>query len=227
MNDKVKSIIALVAFGGIMSAYLIQCQSLNKERARVALLSKSTTAGQAQIVERYVHDSIEHVVVKEVPVTNDAEKSLAVGSGYLDTLTTALKVASNRIEEVTKVNARLTAENIALKQDSGSRLYRYNDRWLSLEYQPDSNRVNLNYDVSLNVAKYWKRKWLFAPKEYFIDISSDDARVNINSVKRFTLQEKKQKRLGIGFTVGYNYMPLLNKWQPALGFGLNYNLVEF
>lgn len=64
---------------------------------------------------KYIRDSIEHTVIKEVVVHSNAGKTLAVGSGYIDTLTRALKVAQDRMSVATKVEARLTAENMRLQ----------------------------------------------------------------------------------------------------------------
>lgn len=106
-------------------------------------------------------------------------------------------------------------------------MYRYRDPWLSLDYDADNNRVNLQYDASLHIVKYHKRKSLLGSKESFIDIFSDDPRVTINSVKRFTVAEQRQKRLGLGIHAGYSYSPLINSLMPTVGIGLQYNVIEF
>jgi hypothetical protein len=167
------------------------------------------------------------VVIKEVPVATTAEKSIAVGSGYLDTLTKALSIAVNKVDEATKVNATLIAENIQLRQMQAGSMLQYRDKWLRLDYDPDSNTVALNYDVSLNIAKYWKRSWLVGEKKYYVDIFSDDPRVQVNSVKRYTMAQSRQRRFGVGFNASYSYLPFYNSWQPAIGIGINYNLFEF
>jgi hypothetical protein len=194
--------------------------------ARISLLASATSNGEAKIINRYIHDSVEHVVIKEVPVKTAAEKSGAVGSGYLDTLTRALKIAVKQVDEVTKVNADLRAERVALRETINNK-FEYSDKWLRLIYDKDSNTVDFNYDVSLNVVKYWKRSWPLGQKKYYNDIYSDDKRVSVSAVKRFTLEEKKQKRLGLGISAGYCYSPFANRWEPYLGLGISYHFLEF
>lgn len=229
MNNKTSIILPLLILLLALSLFanIRQLIRSKKDAARIAALGEATSNGHAKIITRYIHDSIEHVVIKEISVKSDAEKEIAVGSPYMDTLTKAIKVAANRIDEVTKVNAKLTAENISLKKSTTEHKYEYQDKWLSLSYSADSSRLNLSYDVSLNIAKYWKRNWFIAPKRYFVDLYSDDSRIKINSVKRYTLSEQSPKRLGVGLSAGYSFIPLLNRWQPTIGIGLNYNLIEF
>lgn len=229
MNNKTSIILPLVILLLALSLFVNIRQLIRsrKDAARIATLGATTTNGQAKIITRYIHDSIEHVVIKEISVKSDADKAIAIGSNYMDTLTKAIKVAANRIDEVTKVNAKLSAENVALKKSATGNKYEYQDKWLSLSYSTDSSLLNLSYDVSLNIAKYWKRNWFIAPKQYFVDLYSDDSRIKINSVKRYTLSVQSPKRLGVGLSAGYSYIPFLNKWQPTIGIGLNYNLIEF
>jgi hypothetical protein len=198
------------------------------DQDRIEALSQNTSNGEAKIVDRYIHDSVEHVVIKEVFVKTPAEKAVAVGSGYTDTLARALKVAVKQIDEVTKVNAALVAK-LQMKEQAGqpTAMRYHNDKWLTASYDRDTDSLNLKYNVALNQAQYWKRSWLLAPKRYFNDIFSDDPRVSINSVKRFTMADRKPKRFGIGAHVGYGLT--LPQLKPTVfaGVGINYNLVEF
>lgn len=221
----VSILVAVCCISLLLNYTLFKAKKLSDQR--IELLSQNTSNGQASIITKYVHDSIEHVVIKEVPVTTVVEKNIAVGSGYMDTLTRAIKIAANRIDEVTKINAKLVAENVSLRKSNADGSYKYQDKWLNVTYMPDSNKIDLSYDVGLQAAKYWKRSWLLAPKQYYVDVFADDPRVQINAVKRYTLSEEKQRRLGIGFNAGYSFIPFLNKWQASVGVGLNYNLIEF
>jgi len=219
--------LALLLLALSLAVNVRQLVSGRKDARRMAELEEGAAAGHARIVTRYIHDSIEHVIVKEVAVKSNAEKTSAIGSPYLDTLTRAIKVAAGRIDEVTRVNAKLVAENVSLRKAATGNRYEYQDKWLSLSYSADSSRLDVNYNVSLNIAKYWKRKWFVAPRQYYIDLYSDDPRVRINEVKRFTLATQGPKRFGFGFSAGLGYLPFSNQWQPFFGVGLNYNLIEF
>ena len=229
MNNKTSIILPLVILLLALSLFANIRQLIRSRKgvSRIAAMGEATPNGHATIITRYIHDSIEHVVIKEISVKSNAEKKIAAGSPYMDTLTKAIKVAANRIDEVTKVNAKLTAENVSLKKSTMGNKYEYQDKWLSLSFSVDSSHLNLSYDVSLNIAKYWKRNWFIAPKQYFVDLYSDDSRIKINSVKRYTVSVQSPKRLGVGLSAGYSFIPLLNKWQPTIGIGLNYNLIEF
>lgn len=219
--------LAIAVFLASLVFNVSQFLQSRKDKSRIDLLSKNTSNGQAKIINRYIHDSIEHVVTKEVFVASDDEKAIAVGGAYLDTLTRALNVAVNRIDEVTKVNGTLVAENLKLRRDMVNNSYHYSDKFLNLSFLPDSNTASLSYNVALNSARYWKRSWLLGAKQYYNDYFSDDQRVTINNVKRYTQAEERQKRLGIGGSLGYAYIPMLNRFTPYIGFGLNYNLKEF
>jgi hypothetical protein len=197
------------------------------DAARIALLASQQTPQHAPVVTRYIHDSIEHLVVREVMVASDEAKGIAVGAAYIDTLRRAIKVAEKQIDQVTKINANLRAENIVLKQSTDVRAYEYKDKWLSLAYDPDSSKLSLSYDVSLNTARYWKRSCFLAPRQYYLDIFSDDPRIKIGNIKRYTIAEPKAKKFGIGLHAGYSYNPFNNQWYPSFGFGLNYNLIRF
>jgi hypothetical protein len=230
-NKAIIAIIALTALLLASAAFNVkQITERKADKKRLDALAANTINGTAKIEYRYIHDSIEHVVTKEVEAKTAAEKSVAVGPGYLDTLTKALSVATKQVDEVTKVNASLLAENLQLKQSTGpnaTKVMHYRDKYLALDYHPDSNRIDLNYDVSLNVAKYWKRRYLIGPKQYYIDIFSDDPRVQINAVKRYSMVAARQKRLGLGVNVAYSYNPFSNQWAPTIGLGLQYNILEF
>lgn len=219
-------ILLTVGVGISLACNIGQLKRGKRDKARIEALSQQSAPGEAKIIERYIHDSIEHVVVKEVPAQTGAEKAIAVGNGYMDTITRALKVAVKQVEEVTRVNAALLAENIQLRQGSGG-AQEYSDQWLRLIYHPDSNSVDLSYDVALNQVRYWKRSWLLGPKRYYNDLYASDPRVTIASVRRFTLPEARPKPWGIGVSAGYAYDPLRTDWYPYLGFGLSYNLIRF
>lgn len=195
--------------------------------AKISALASQQSPQHAPVITRYLHDSIEHLVVKEVTVGSNEDKNIAVGTAYIDTLKQAIKVAEKQIDQVTKINASLKAENIVLKQSAANHVYEYQDKWLSLSYYSDSNKLDLHYAISLNTTKYWKRSWFLAPRQYYVDIFSDDPRIKIGNIKRYTVAEPKPKKIGIGLQVGYSYNPFNNEWRPSLGFGLNYNLIRF
>jgi len=189
---------------------------------KLSRLSNSSYPESAQIVTRYIKDNVEHAVIEE----NDTRANGSKPYLFIDSLKNLLSVKEKQLLQATKVNGMLQAENLVLKQYSDS-IYGYQDKWLKLSYNAESNQLDLNYELTLSTAKYWKRKWFLAPKQYYIDVFSDDQRVKIKNVKRFTIETPKPKKFGIGLSMGYSYSLADSKWQPYIGLGLNYNLIRF
>ncbi len=199
------------------------------------------TAAPAQpaqvIVGRYVaKDSTRHALVAEqVRTRKTAEKQTAVGKAYLDSVAAALAVSVKQVDEVSRTNATLLAENIQLKATvANPKKQEYRDRWLRIVYDADSNQIDsLAYDVELTHARYWNRPWLLGDKRYYNDVFSPDPRVTINAARRFTLPEPRPRKFGIGIQAGYGFtfdpsapFALPPTW-PYLGVGLSYNFIRF
>lgn len=195
-------------------------------------------AQPAQVIAaRYVaKDGTNHALAADpVRTRQTEEKRRAVGGPYLDTVAKALNVSVARIDELERVNASLTAENVKLTAAAGNpRKLQYRDRWLHLTYDADSNTLDsLGYDVELTRVRYWRRAWLLADKHYFNDVFSSDPRVTIGGVRRFTLPEPTPKKFGIGLQAGYGFpivpAPTFSFQPPApyIGIGFSYNLVRF
>lgn len=187
---------------------------------------------QNKVVDRYIKDSVTHTVFSEKLITNGfAEKQLAVGKTYTDSLQKALKISVEKISQATKINAQLEAK-LALKDaptDNGRSMKSYRDKNLTLDYFPDTDSVRLAMDITLNEARYSKRKWFFGAQQNYIDVFPDDPRITIKGLKSFTVKEKPPKRLGIGIAAGYGITQHDNtlRTTPYVGIGLNYNLIEF
>ncbi len=189
--------------------------------------------GQNTVTDHYTKDSITHTIYQEKMITNGiAEKEAALGKSYADSLQRALKVSLAKVDQATKIQAQLEAR-LALKEqpatETGRKVLSHRDKNLQLDYYPDTDSVKLAMDISLNEARYSKRKYLLGPRQHYIDISANDPRVTIKGLKSFTVKEKPQKRLGIGVSAGYGITHHNNAiyTTPYIGVGLNYNLIEF
>lgn len=214
--------IALVLLGLIA---FNQYKEHSKDKERIAELIHNS--GKNEIVTEYIRERIPHTVFKDKLVKdNEAEKRLAITNSYADSLERALKISVSKIDQALKVNAQLDAK-LKLQQIGNTIVYQ--DKFLKLKYGADSSQMQLNYDMGLNVARYSKRKWLFGKKEHYIDVFADDPRVTIKGLKSYTIQEKPQKRFGIGISTGYGFTINQNNIQasPYVGIGLNYNLIQF
>lgn len=216
------------------------CQKRKASEKRTENISKVTENGNAIIQKQETKkgSGITHAIIKEVPVKSLIDKEIAVGSAYIDTVSKALDVAVDKIDELTKANGTLTAKvkllekQVAAKDNTGAEILKpikvHNDKWLSLIYDPSTDSLDLDYRVTLTSAKYNSRKNIFSAKQQFINLWSDDPRVTINGVKRFEADVSvKHKRFGIGPAVGYTYDFSKGEFKPVVGVGLQYNLIRF
>ncbi len=200
-----------------------------KEKETTALL---TQGGQNKVVEKYTRDSVTHTIFNEKIINNTtSEKVSALDRTYADSLQKALKVSLDKIDQVTKINGRLEAQ-LALQTkvtNTGKTIKTHKDQYLDLVYFPDSDSLNMAYNIELNDARYPERKWFLGKTQHYIDLFSNDKRVTINGVKSFRLKESPSKRFGIGFSAGYGLALDGNvvKAVPYVGISGNYNLVEF
>lgn len=220
-------IIVLTCISITLCVFAFKQYNENKER-QVQYKELLTSSGKNEVVKEYIRDSIKHTVFVEKKIKDtELEKRLAITSQYADSLATALQISISQIKQVTKVNAELDATLKLVNQEDGT--VTYQDKYLSLLYKPQEQLLDLNYKVKLNVARYSKRTWILGPKESYIDIYSDDPRVTIKGLNSFTLQEKSQRRFGIGVSTGYAVAINNNQLvtQPYIGVGLNYNVLNF
>lgn len=205
------------------------CFSLYKEMKtqdkRYAELLQNS--GKTKVVTEYIRDSIQHVVFEEKLIKDtETEKRLALSSSYADSLEQALKLSISKINQVTKVNAQLDAQLKLVEQGDA---ITYQDKFLDIQYYPQTNDLFLKYDISLNIARYSKRDWLFGKRKHYIDVFPEDKRVKIKGLNSYTVQEKPASRFGIGMNIGYGISFENNtaQLQPYIGLGVNYNLINF
>lgn len=188
--------------------------------------------GENQIVKEYTRDSIVHTVFKDRLIGNTTnEKELAIGKTYADSIQKALKISIDKIDQVTKINAKLEAQ-LALQKtenDKGQTLKTHQDKYLNLVYNPQNDSLQFAYNLKLNEARYHDKKWLLGKTQNYVDVYPDDPRITINGLKSYRVKESPDKRFGIGFQGGYglgkdgNVIRLI----PYVGIGLNYNVFEF
>jgi len=220
-------IILLVFFSCVTTGLCIrECKAEKQQREQFNELV--STGAKATVIKKYIRDSIPHVVYQDKIIPdNETAKRLAISKSYADSLERALSISLNKINQVTKVNAELKAR-VQLTQSESTNMV-YQDKWLKLDYNKDSNLVALNYDVGLNVARYSDRKWFLGKQTNYVDVYSDDPRVTIKGLQTFTIQEKKQRPFGVGIQLGYGVIQQDNqlKTTPYVGIGLNYNLFNF
>jgi hypothetical protein len=188
--------------------------------------------GQNKIIEKYVKDSVTHTIYED-RIINDtkSEKVLALGKTYADSLQKALKVSIDKIDQVTKINARLEAQlALSTKQTSSGQIVKtHKDKYLDLTYYPDSDSVKMAYDIRFNDVRFKEKKWFLGKEHRYTDLFPEDKRVTINGLKSYRVKESSPNRFGLGFSVGYGLAKDGNtlKVVPYVGASLNYNAIEF
>lgn len=204
-----------------------------EDRKSKELLSQLIETSEGNTIEKhYIRDSVKHTIFRDKLVNTPEEKSLSIGKNYIDSLQNALKISIDKMEQVSKINAELTAK-LQLKEqvlDNGTKVLAHSDKYLNLQYFPHSDSVDFRYNIKLNEVRYKQKKWLFGKNHHYIDVFSDDPRVQINGLKSYRIRGQPQSRWGIGLHAGYGFQIAPNatlKPTPIVGLGINYNLIEF
>ena len=83
--------------------------------------------------------------------------------------------------------------------------------------------------MSINKDKIYL-DYTLAIKDGKVYIQSDNPYVKYNEIQGLSIdgfKYKRQKRFGIGPSIGYGYDFTNNKFSPYIGISLNYNLICF
>lgn len=216
------AICVLLALSLFLNYRFIQRQS-NDVANHNDILEAVQNGGSAPLVQvRTLHDTVLVKSYKEIKAKTTAEKN-AVTGGYADTIAQALKIALNEIDELKHINATLK-KTVKLKRSAGDtgatalQPLKYSDRYLTAIFDPKNDSLQYHYNISLNAVR---RK-----KANIWDVYSPDKNLYINQLKTFTIDATEPKhRWGLGLSAGYGYG--FGGWQPYVGIGVNYNLIEF
>jgi hypothetical protein len=221
------------------------------------------TSFKAPIISEYRDsNNAQHVVVAS-KINSIIEKGAVQKASELkpivDNIAKSLDIKSDQLESGMQINTRILQDSIKFlrKQldNANQTTYYYKDKYLSLAVRTNNNptdtldkgNFDFAYDASLNITQYWKRnKFLGIPlgaKNSFTDISSNDPRVTISGVKKYTISQKEPEfglRLQAvgaynintkGFSVGpslrfdflksslrgtYYYNFQTNQWTPSI-----------
>lgn len=183
-------------------------------------------------VEKWINkiDSTTHI--KYIPIKGQVlENSVSKEtSTYVkDTLVPALKIASEQITDLKRIKATLEGE-LKITKIERDNLNRqkvfYEDKYLSIV--TDDSILKYKYNAVLDITTFNNKTSIFSKNKQFVNISSPDKNFKVNGVENFTKEiYLKPKRFGVGFNLGYVYIPELDKFYPALGLGINYNFINF
>ena len=177
-------------------------------------------------------DSTSHGTFK--PVEGELVKNY-ITKNYMsyvsDTLAPALNIAQEKIDELTRANfnldGQLKATKTELDVNKKARVF-YESKYMQIVSNVQDSTIDYSYNAVVDVVKFKDKKWLLGKENTYIDISSPDKNMKINGVEHFKKKiEIKPKKLGFGLQAGYYYAPSTNKFYPALGVGISYNLIRF
>lgn len=165
---------------------------------------------EAPVISAYRDSNrVEHVVVStkiNSIIEKEATQKASELKPIVDNIAKSLDIKSNQLEGGMQINTRILQDSIKFlrKQlDNANRTtYYYKDKYLSLAVRTSDNSDTLDngsfdfsYDASLNITQYWKRnKFIGLPlgaKHSFTDISSNDPRVTISGVRKYTVVQKE------------------------------------
>lgn len=235
-NKNILKIIVLwlVIAGVSVGAYYYFKENQAQKEAEIQE-AKHQTAIQPQITIYKAKDGSIHAkketrktVSLQEPVTKEYETYVK------DTLSKALDLAVDKINELTRVKAKLEGElqatKVELAENKAKRVY-YEDKYLSIVTHEDSTglpkKLQYTYNAELNIAHYSKRKNFWNKERNYIDVSSPDKNFKINGLEHYQKQIYiRPKQVGIGFQFGYGLSQDF-KVQPYMGVGLSYNLIRF
>ena len=189
---------------------------------------------KALLIESYIYpkDSTTHAVFEEREgqiINNNITKNYM--SYVEDTLAPALKIAVSKIDELTRVKAKLEgelkAEKMTVNETTKEKTF-YKNKYLSIVTDQRDSTLQYSYNAEINIVKYDEKKSFLSKSKTYIDISSPDKNFKINGVENFKKEIYiKPRRFGLGLQAGYYYSPELDRFVPGVGIGVSYNLFKF
>ena len=159
--------------------------SIGDRKVNLKTETKIDTVEVVKYVDKFgkLHARVEDRAVatlKEAPITENF-KTYAI-----DTLAPALKIAADKITELTRVNAKLQGELVASRKTTdeyGNIAREFQGKYFKAVSTNDSLRYE--YNAILDIVAYSKREWALGKEKKFIDISSPDPNFKVNGVQRF------------------------------------------
>lgn len=123
-------------------------------------------------------------------VDKETMKKVAVSDSTIRNLISALDLKTREIDRVTTLYTSTKAENLQLKQDA-TKNYVYRDRYITIEQ--DSNRIikNIDFNNALTLADYYKRKNVFAAKQYYTSAVTSSPYFKVDSISKIGRKQKE------------------------------------
>lgn len=204
----------------------ITCFNLNAhnndlEKAQDVSDKRVTMA--TKVLDKYNDDQgRQHLVIESGVISKNQKSALMKNTGLIDTVATALKIAKNRINELTVIKASLEALLLKGKVNPTTNIVEYKDAYADISYNPIDTTFGLKYNVKLITAGYQKKTgFLNLSRTNVLDLYSEDKRVKINGVERFQV-EVPDPNFGVRGQVKAQYNFAEKTISPAATLEANY-----
>lgn len=235
-------IIKIILFGLLLLGSVFCYNLFEENREQSQLISEYQKAVDKPLSEQvpkviYISkkDSTTHI---QKEVIQSKEISNAISKEYhsyvSDTLAPALKIATERIDELIRIKAKLEGElkatKIELAENKSQRIY-YENKYLSIITHTDSlgnpQDLKYTYNAEINVAHFSQRKNFWSKERNYIDVSSPDKNFKINGLENYKKEIYiRPKNVGLGVQLGYG-MDRNGDFLPYVGLGVSWNLIKF
>lgn len=211
---------------GVLVFICINLKLDNKQLQRDQSVSSKRATTATKIIERYLDkNGSEHLVIEDVKITKEQKKYLDKNNGLVDTIAAALNIAREKIKELNKINATLTLENLKGKPTDPKNplsIIRYVDKYADINYNPADTTFGLKYNIDLRDVRYSKKSgFLGLRSTNVIDLYSEDPRVKINGVERYSL-EVPEADFGLRGQIKAQYNLRSKSVTPAVTLEANY-----
>ena len=217
MDRKITVVLICILLASLYKNYK-QYIDGTQAKARVELIAKT---GLNAISGRIKTDSSERVVYTDMLASSNSEKVLATGK-FIDTLSRFINIPVKRIEEVTRVHViKYDTVKVIVTQDSlQNPIYRYANKWLSVQLNTKDSTLQYNYKVEL--ADYQYSKGILFWKKTYREVALADPAAKVVGVQRFSMPVTSPSRLGLGVIGGVDIQGHL-----LLGVGLSWQFIRF
>lgn len=157
----------------------------------------------------------------------DVITSGGISPAYIDSISRALNVASDKITSLTKANMKLSTKlKLFEGADSTGRLWAaYKDKSFDVKYYPDSNELDIQANVGINFLDHKSRKHFLQPWHHYTEVWTTDPRFTINGMYRVIRDAPKSSRWGVDAFAGPSFSK--EGMNVAFGIGIGYRLIEF
>lgn len=196
-------IIALVSYGVWSSIKHYQNNKIiGKQNTELANLRKIAQTDPKILLQESKRETITipgdsipydvyHTQFVDRPTVDKATmQRVAVSDSTIRNLITALDLRTKEVDKVTTLYTSSKAENLQLKQNS-SKNYVYNDKYISIEQDSDRLIKNININGTLTLADYYKKKNIFASKDYYTSGLTDSPYLKLDSISKIGRKQKE------------------------------------